>query len=295
MPPASMRNLKRYRPVAIVLVAALLLLLTARMTASPDRQVSWLERSVSEAVYPFQVVADWLTGGLRGVGAGTAELFHLSRDNVQLRAEAKQIPQLQSRVAELEAENTDLRKKVGLPASTADKLVAAQVIGRYPESWFNTIIISRGSSDGIGVNMAVQDERGLVGKVVRVSAHSAVVQLLIEPTNPRELGVTGSGSGIGAMDQTTREPGLVFGLGDRQRLKLTFFNRDAKVEVGDPVVTSYLSVDIPGGLAIGKVESVGSEQNNLVRVATVVPSVDFNHLEYVFVNLSKGSTGGSRP
>lgn len=274
-----MRNWRRVRPAGAVALIVLLLLLMVRQTAGPRPSASWVEKAVSEAVYPLQVVTDWVAASLRGVGTGVVELFHLRVDNAQLRAEAQQIPDLLTRVRELQRENAQLRHQLGLAAEPPQPLLAARIVGRYMDSWLRTITIGRGSLDGVQPDMAVRNVEGLVGKVLRVTPHTAVVQLLIEPVKSTELGMS---AGIGAMDQTSRQAGIVTGRGN-DPLRLVFFNCDLCASPGDPVITSGLGSLIPQGIYIGKVDHVAIEENGLAHVAYVMPAVDFSHLEWVFV------------
>lgn len=276
-----MRNLKRWRTTGIVVLVALLLLFLTRATAGPRQTASWVEKGISEALYPLQVVADWVVAGLRGVGTGIGELFQLRRDNAQLRAQVDQIPDLQNRIRELQAENSQLRHQLGLAVDSPQPLLAARVIGRYPETWLQMITLGVGSSDGVQPDMAVRNADGLIGKVLRVTPHTAVVQLIIESSGTREIGAA---AGIGAMDQTTRQAGILSGTGE-ETLRLSFFNCTDCAAVGDPVITSGLGGTIPEGIYIGTIERVGLEQNGLTHVAYVRPAVDFSRLDYVFVVL----------
>jgi len=272
----------------MVVLVVLLLLLMVRATAGQRTTSSWLEKGISEAVYPLQVVTDWVVAGLRGVGTGVADLFQLRRDNAQLRAEVAQIPDLQNRILELQTENGELRRQLGIPADPALTLIAARVVGRYPDTWLQMITIGRGSSDGVQPDMAVRNADGLVGKVVRVTPHTAVVQLIIEPTPSRDIGAT---AGIGAMDQMSRQAGILSGTGE-DLLRFRFFNCTDCANVGDAVVTSGLGGSIPEGIYIGRVERVSLEENGLTHVASVRPAVDFSRLEWVSVVVPAKPKGG---
>lgn len=276
-----MRNVKRWRTSGIVVLVALLLLVLVRVTVGQRSSASWLEKGVSEAVYPLQVVTDWVVAGLRGVGTGVADLLALRRDNARLRAETAQIPELQNRIRELQAENGLLRGQLGLIKESPNALLTARVVGRYPDTWLQMLTIGVGSSDGVEPDMAVRNADGLVGKVVRVTAHTAVVQLIVEATGVKDLG---GAAGVGAMDQVSRQAGILSGTGE-ELLKLRFFNCSDCASVGDPVITSGLGGTIPQGIYIGRVERVGVEENGLTRVAFVRPAVDFTRLEWVFVVL----------
>jgi rod shape-determining protein MreC len=56
-----------------------------------------------------------------------------------------------------------------------------------------------------------------------------------------------------------------------------------KVTVGDTVVTSGLSEDIPRGLVIGRVTNVKSISNEVWQTATIEPLLNFKNLTVVSV------------
>ena len=64
-------------------------------------------------------------------------------------------------------------------------------------------------------------------------------------------------------------------------------DRDNKVEVGDPVVTSYVSYDYQQGILIGYISEITTDSNNLTRSGTITPAVDFEHIEEELVILNK--------
>ena len=74
-------------------------------------------------------------------------------------------------------------------------------------------------------------------------------------------------------------------------------DEDDEVEVGDPVVTSYVSDLYQQGIMIGYVASIEKNPNNLTKSGTITPIVDFEHLENVLVikNLKEtGNTTGTK-
>ena len=64
-------------------------------------------------------------------------------------------------------------------------------------------------------------------------------------------------------------------------------DRDGKVAVNDPVVTSAVSSVYQQGILIGYISSIETDSNNLTRSGTITPAVDFEHLEEVLVILNK--------
>jgi rod shape-determining protein MreC len=74
------------------------------------------------------------------------------------------------------------------------------------------------------------------------------------------------------------------------RCQLKYLLRTEEVMVGDVVVTSGLSGNLPKGLMMGEVRKVDKKGHGVFQYAELVPSVDLTKLEEVFV-----ITGSSLP
>ena len=113
--------------------------------------------------------------------------------------------------------------------------------------------------------------KGLVGKIIEVTAHSAKVQL-----------ITDSESSVAAKIQGSRAEGIVEGSVSG---KLTWTTSTATSAV-DPklvVVTSGYGGVYPADIPIGIVANVGEEDVNIYKEIEVQPFVDFRVLEEVMV------------
>ena len=159
--------------------------------------------------------------------------------------------------------------------------VAANVIGKGSGNWFHSFTIDKGSKDGVETGMNVMAGSGLVGIISEVGPHYAVVTSIISDT-----------SKVSGMVVTTSDNLIVNGSLQKMNESMTIEfgslnDRDNKVEVGDPVVTSYVSYDYQQGILIGYISEITTDSNNLTRSGTITPAVDFEHIEEVLVILNK--------
>ena len=159
--------------------------------------------------------------------------------------------------------------------------VAANVIGKDAGNWFHTFTIDKGSNDGIEVHMNVMAGSGLVGIITDVGPNYAKVKAIISDT-----------SSVSGMVLTTSDNIIVNGslqkMTDSMAIEFSGLNdRENKVQVGDPVVTSYVSYDYQQGILIGYISEINTDSNNLTRSGTIRPAVDFEHIEEVLVILNK--------
>ena len=172
-------------------------------------------------------------------------------------------------LSELKQENERLGALLNLKGSRFPSAIAARVIARDPSHWSQFIIINKGMKDGIRVDMALIDPHGLVGRVVAAGPHSA-----------RAILLTDRQSRVSALNERTRDAGLVEGTGGFM-LKMTYLDPNSKLEVGDQIVSSGLGGIYTKGILIGRVEIVGEEKNHLTLYALVEPFVSFSKLEEV--------------
>jgi rod shape-determining protein MreC len=147
----------------------------------------------------------------------------------------------------------------------------ANVIGRDPSYWNSTMIIDKGLSNGVRQGMPVVNASGVVGKIAEVGQDSSKVILLTDPQ-----------FSVAALIQEPRESGLVSGtLQGVCRMK--YIRSDAKISVGDKVITSKLSSSFPDGLLIGEIISVDEGANKSTVESLIRPAVSFSQIEEVLV------------
>ncbi|MBI3087965.1 MAG: hypothetical protein HYY91_03670 [Candidatus Omnitrophica bacterium] len=147
--------------------------------------------------------------------------------------------------------------------------VAASLIGRSLIPTQHTVILDRGSRDGISRDGALIDLRGLAGRVVEVHAVTSVAMLVTDPD-----------SRIAALVERSRESGLVVGTGGRL-CRFIYLDEDADIQPGDRVVSAGLDGPFPKGLFIGAVVKVERDPRQARTTAWIRPAVEPHQLEEV--------------
>lgn len=238
--------------------------------------VSPIERGLSRAWDPIANAWDW-TGRLF---SATSENPKLKRENAELRA--------QLLIAEDQADKLDKMRRAVNYDQTMDfpsgfDRVYAGVQVRAPGAIERSLVIDRGSDDGIEVDDAVMVTSGLIGRVTKVTSSTAVVGLILDDAQRVSVSVVGS-EAFGVLETVSTEGGPVFGL--------RFVQQSAKVDEADLVVTSgfragELSSIYPGGIPIGVVRSVGNDPADTEKTVQVTPLADFDRIDQVFVLVPK--------
>ena len=212
-------------------------------------------------------------GGVRNVWGGYVGLRHLKTENDALKrqlAEAQIAVQQQRALAD---RARGLQQLLELRDRSNLKTIAAEIIGDAPTPDFRTITIDKGTLHGLKTDMAVLAPGGVVGRIVKPTARSAIVQLLIDRN-----------AAAGVIIERSRAQGVAMGAGDG-RLRLEYMSEAFDVAVGDDVVTSGIDNIYPKGFAVGKIDSV-EKSGAAYKKITIKPAVDFSALEEVLVVLT---------
>ncbi|HXK58555.1 MAG TPA: rod shape-determining protein MreC [Acidobacteriota bacterium] len=152
--------------------------------------------------------------------------------------------------------------------------IPAAVIWKSPPFYSQRLLINAGTRDGVKVNSAVIDPRGIVGRVIATTPFTAEVEL-----------ITNAGAGAGALLADSRLEGVIRGDGSPV-LSWWYIPSYEKADVGDTIFTSGTDQIYPKGIRIGRIIS-SVKGNKIHREIRVEPSVDFRRLEEVLIVMRK--------
>ncbi len=263
--------LRNYRTVIFVTALLIVALVMLSYGVKYDTGGGFFRKVVLEATAPVQKVSSISVKSVSDAWLRYIFLVGLEEENKNLN---KKINELKAEIVLYEEgylEAQRLRKLLALRDDYNYRFVSAEVIGKEQAALSKTILINKGTSDGLKIGMPVMAPPGLVGRLIDVSWHVSKVLLLIDENN-----------NMGAMLQRTRTQGIVSGAGSRGCiLKYIYKNQDVKE--GDPVISSGMGGIFPKGLLIGKVSYVQKQDAGLFLKINIAPFVDFAKLEEVLV------------
>jgi len=232
--------------------------------------------TVGTILAPFEMVFSYGGQQIQYITSNLWEIATVHEQNKMLKNEIEQLRQQNTMAEEYAAENVRLRELFAYKESAHQfDLLAARVIGRDAALWTSTIVVDRGSKDGVRENMPVVTGKGLVGHVSEVGPVSSKVQLILDVR-----------SSVGTLIQRSesRVNGIVTGTMDNPYMpQMVNIPRNADVEDGDAIVTSGFGGIYPKGIAVGRVSSQHSDDSGLLKVAVVKTAVDFQRLEDVAI------------
>lgn len=255
--------------VVILLLLSALILISLRV--KERKGVAFLDGFLMELCSPFQEGSTFVIKKIKGVWEEYFFLVGLRNENERLKKRIAELQRENDRMREMVLSYERLRRLLQFRESLSSAVIAAEVIGRDPSSWFKSITINKGERDGIQKGMAVISAEGVIGQIFKTAPSHSVVLL-----------ITDYNSAIDAIVQRTRAKAIVEGKGEN-RCQLKYLLRSEDVVEGDRVVTSGLAGNFPKGLVIGEVRKVDKKGHGIFQDAELATSVDFTRLEEVLV------------
>jgi rod shape-determining protein MreC len=156
--------------------------------------------------------------------------------------------ELQYRLTELENQNQQFRKILGEKPPISGTGIWSAIIGRSADSWWQQVLIAKGSNDGVTSGAIAIGAGGLVGRVTDVAPHSSRVLLISDPT-----------SQVGVIVSRSRYAGILRGQSQNLGI-IEFFDRDTDAKRGDIIATSPFSKLYPPSISIGRIRSVNLDK-----------------------------------
>jgi len=137
----------------------------------------------------------------------------------------------------------------------------------------NYITLNRGALDSVRKDMGVIGPDGIVGTVVNVSDHVAVVLSLLHKK-----------SLVSGMLKKSRDAGRIIWDGvDPNVLTMMDIPKSVKVAKGDTVITSTYSEIFPSSIPIGTILKIESDPASNFYILKLRSATNFGRLQHVFV------------
>ena len=260
--------------MAIIIGLIVLITLSIMLLSLSSRQpypAHGTGRLAIALVAPFQKIISHSTRFLRDIWEHYFSLVSVAEENERLQKEAQKAFALAHRNEELVQANNRLRQLFDLGQELQRPVVAAQVVGKDPSPWFQTVLVDKGRENGVEIGFPVINAQGVVGLIVEATALYAKVMLITDPN-----------SAVDAVVQKSRARGIIKG-GTSGYCVFNYVLRKHDLTVGDSVVSSGMDGVFPKGMPIGKVAEIEKKEAGIFQDVTVTPYVDFERLEEVLV------------
>jgi rod shape-determining protein MreC len=262
------RNYKSIIFIVILLTASLIIL---SYNLKQESHAGLIRKIVLEIAAPIQNVMDASIKSIASAWSRYIVLIGLEEENNNLKKKINDLKSQLTLYQEGYLEAQRLRNLLALKDDHNYDFIAARIIGREQISFSKTILINKGTTQGLNIGMPVLAGSGLIGRVIDVSWHAAKVLLLSDES-----------SNIDAIVQRNRTQGIIRGAGSHGYV-LKYISKTQDVKEGDVIVSSGIGGVFPKGLMLGAVNHVDRSEAGLFLKIYVTPSIDFSKLEEVLV------------
>jgi rod shape-determining protein MreC len=254
------------RFAVLFLVAAFLVLLLGRWLKPVDNVALTIAA-------PFAWVSSGVAGGIGDEISGITQGPQYRSEVLGLQRQVGLLIHENLMLQEQKHENALLTRMLNFKDLNSHlDLVPARIIATGPDSLSPSVIINRGSRDGVRFGMTIVDPGGyFVGTVSQVDTNASKVLLMVSPS-----------SSVGAIDEKTRATGVVEGVfGSLPRFK--FVVTSAALHKGDFVVTSGADNLNPRMILLGQIAVIHHSDVSEFQTADIRPAANFQNLELVQV------------
>jgi len=262
---------KKYRSITMAIALLLISLSILSYSAARLSETGLLRKMVLEIAAPVEDAINRSLKGLHDTWNRYLFLVGKEDENRRLRRDNAVLNGLLNSYREGYLEGMRLQKLLDIRNGPAHRAVAARVIDNDRTSLFKTILINKGTTEGLRVGLPVLSDQGVVGRIIETSWHASRVLLLIDEN-----------SNVDALIQRNRVQGILQGAGSAG-CNLKYISRVENIQTGDVVLSSGLAGVFPKGLLLGFVTGTTGAEGGLFQKIDVAAAVDFGKLEEVLV------------
>ena len=267
---------KDISPKYLFLALSLICILLLALSLFSDSFLKKTKSLFGKVITPMQE-------GMSNIGEWVEERFLVFGDVKTLREEndalKKRNRELEEQIAKSQAELTELaelRALYSLDQMYPDyNTTAARIFSVDSSGWFNEFYINKGLNDGVYEDCNVLYDGGLLGIVVESYDSYARVRAIVDDRS-KVTAAVGPNSALCTVEGSlsTYKDGYLLAVD---------ISKEAKVNVGDRVVTANVSDRFLYGLTIGYVSELIPDPNNLTVTARIRTAVDFSDVRDVLV------------
>ena len=198
-------------------------------------------------------------------------LMFLEKENQVLREKNLELSLQVESMLNLQNENNALMEMLEFKKNKKFIIKSAKVVNKGVQPNLLSIIIDRGTVDGVKNDLPVLTPKGVVGKTIEASRNNSIVQLISDANFRLSTRILPSGAtGI-----------LRFVNGETAEIREV--QKNVVINIGDKVVTSGFSDIYPAGLPVGTVKGVYQDRGSFQKVVSIYLPNDLNAFQHVFI------------
>lgn len=249
-----------------------------------DNHLDAVRRAISAAVHPLRIIVDAPVSLWRWTEDTLTSRHDLQLENSRLRAERLLTSARLQRYSALEAENARLRAMLEARRSVTDRVRVAEIMSVSANPFRHTIVIDKGTRDGVYDGQAMINADGVIGQVIETGLLSAQGLLISDPDHALPVEINRNGLRT-----------IAVGTGEFDRLELPNLPNNADIEEGDLLVTSGLGGAFPAGYPVGIVTDVTRIPAEPFAAVAAQPSTNLNQVREIMLVWSNPEDEQSPP
>ena len=223
--------------------------------------IKYIKTGVNEATYRLSAIVSYPEKKFKDTVNFLNEYFNVYKENQDLKNEIDQLTSEKLNYLYLENENKKLKEIVGEDTTFSEGIVSRVLIDNDGK-FLKSIILNKGSKDGVKIGMVVLEKNYLVGQVIEVN-YTTSRAILISDLNSNIPVVIEPGSFQSILSGTGKEYGVI-----------KYSKNKLNLNENSIVYTSGSGGNFRAGLPIGRV-------NNQMENLTVEFFSDLTQLSFV--------------
>ncbi len=264
------RKFKTFMFVICALLAGAVIAVASSRATSPVTSVLGTVLSPVQKLTSYIAEnVNWVQESFESSGSYRNEIERLRRQIAEYENQLVDYNEMQQKL-------TSYETMLGVKEENPDfALERAGIIGTDAADMFTSLIIDKGSNDGISVNDPAVYGSYVVGIVKKVHPSYSVIESILNPE-----------VNISALDSKTRETAYVtttIEYSQKGHCVFSGLERTTSVSPGGIILTSGIGGIYPKGLIIGTVNEVCESEYDLSNYAVIEPGVNVKEIEDLFI------------
>jgi len=207
---------------------------------------------------------------ITNVGQRISKMQNLESKNLKLKEEIIRLKKWQTLAIKNSRENRVFKRLLNSTSSNVEIVKTASVINQSKGIYNKIVTINAGLNFKLQRDLAVINEKGLVGKIIFTSKKNSQILLINDQT-----------SSVPVKTLSDKSYSILSGSSDGKYLISSFVKDSTLPNIGELLVTSGNAKIFPRDILVAKVVKVNDDHY------IAIPYVDFNNLSYVQIIKSK--------
>ena len=255
--------------LCVIMAGSVIAVATVNSSSPVTSAIGIIFKPIQKVTGFISEKANWFSDSFQSAGTYRDEVERLKQKVAEFENKIVAYDELEQKVKSYEA-------MLGVKEEHSDfALLKSNVIGSDSADLFSSIIIDKGSADGVALDDPVISGNYVVGIVKKVHTTYSVVETILNPDTK-----------ISALESKSREVAFVTTTAEyslKGNCILSGLSRQSSITPGGIIISSGIGGTYPKGLIIGTVSEINESPYDISSYAVIVPGADISQLEDVFI------------